>query len=161
MVNFPKESSMPLYDDIIKEQKDIAREVSSLLQEIWDNARTSIEDEGSFSPLVASLIGDRITYYHPVWRSSYEKDKAFENINAEMEDYNVLATVAAYHGHFSGKTSLTKESSSIRAIILIARLASGQQVMVYPYRRDGEEVEWLPEVELEQYHSSITHPCVH
>jgi hypothetical protein len=158
-----QELIMTLYDDIIKEQGEIEKKAADLLEEIYNTARSSVE-EGDCAPIVASMVGNTINYYHPKWRNDFERGKVFENINAEMEDLNILACVAALHGSVARSCTSIEDPrnhpNTLPAIILIARLAWGQQVMVYPYRKDGEEIEWLDEIPLDKYSSLLEHPCV-
>lgn len=152
---------MPLYEDVIQEQKDIAVEVSEIVLDLWLGAKELVENRSKFVHTVVGLVNSKKKTYHPSWNNAYERGKAFDVVNKDLEDYYVQGTVAAYHGKVRFKESPVSPTISTPAVILCARIANGQTTMVYPYRKDGEKIEWLPNVEMDEFHSSITHPCVH
>jgi len=155
---------MTLYEDISSEQQVIANEAMIVLQELYDAARLAVEKGQPCPPVVASIVADRVEYYHPQWRNDFEREKVFASINDELSTLNPVATMAAFHGAVARDVAPIANPhfhpTSTPAIILVLKIARGQQAIVYPYTRKGDTTEWLDEVILDNYPSSIDHPCV-
>ncbi len=160
-----KDSYMTILEDIRREQGEIdasAREVANYLTE---QARSKVGYGEKVRPIVAALVDGQTELFFPTWSNDYDRHKVFTDLNTQLDEKPVDATVIAYGATYIERAIDPQEvrdhPESLSAVIVTIRTGSLQEMVIHPYRETEDAVLWVNPVIVDSFTNSLIHqPCV-